>query len=186
MSRPPATVAELERYWEWCRTVKPNDTMEYLENESENYISTYRMPPWEDICSQLYWRREAASGGDFPRFEGVYRLIGLADDDPEKPATLTRLHGNDTTGTLYIGQSSNLNRRLNQFLGVPVQYGYGNDHPAFLRWRASWILGERFPPQRLAFDMLRTPDGTAPGIEADLIRAYLNSFGDTPPLNCSF
>jgi hypothetical protein len=191
MSRPPsATVDELEKYWAYIRTLKDGDELEWS-------IETNQMPHWEDICSKLLKVNDTIPEAVRNRYvervrrqryghEGVYRIIGLtADHDTEKPATIKRLHGRDTTGTLYIGQAGNLYQRLDQFQrSVRIRFSRG--HMAGVWWQQCWLLSEMFPPARLAFATMRTPVGTSEGTEFDLIRAYLNSFGDTPPLNCSF
>src|SRR5437899_7209935 len=87
-------------------------------------------------------------------YRGVYRLIGLADDHAiSKPATITRLHGQDTTGTLYIGQSSSLHQRLNR-LRRSLSKG-ALTHSAGVTLQDCLILRDRFPSQRLAVTMLR-------------------------------
>lgn len=179
MSRPPsATVEELEKYWEYRKTVKIGDVLEI-------YIETERMPPWGDICSELPWMRRGV-GTAFRQkvhgYSGVYRLVGLTiEGDVGTPAIITRLHGQDTTGTLYIGKAGQLHQRLNQFRRSLIRE---MSHEAAYTYRESRIMQEKFP--RLAFAMLETPANMAFGVEQDLIRAYLNSFGDSPPLNCSF
>jgi hypothetical protein len=52
-------------------------------------------------------------------------------------------------------------------------------------WRESRVLGS-IPLSNLGIAMLGTSVRMHEFIERDLIRAYFNSFGDTPPLNCSY
>src|SRR5580704_4065015 len=77
------------------------------------------MPAWADLCSELDWESHLVDAGYFAKkhhgFCGVYRLIGLAtESEVHKPATLSRACGQDTSGTLYIGEAGSLNSRLNQ------------------------------------------------------------------------
>ena len=103
---------------------------------------------------------------------GVYRLVGLAQDgEIRQLATISRVCGEDRTGTLYIGEAGTLNKRLNQ-----LRKG---SHQAS---RFPTILREKFPMRRLAIASLFTSRSTKM-IENDLLQAYVNSFGDTPPLN---
>jgi hypothetical protein len=87
--------------------------------ESIGMISISQMPPWNDLCSQLDWEFHTLDDEYFGAkqygFCGVYRLIALTSEgDPKKPAVLNRLCSQDTTGTLYIGETMNLSSRLNQ------------------------------------------------------------------------
>jgi len=170
------SVYELKKHW------KAVDAL--VEGESIDAVPLHYMPPWNDLCSELGWRVFRAAGGYFSRKHhghcGVYRLIGLASEgDLKRPATLNRVCGQDTTGTLYIGQSSSLNTRLNQLRRTLRARGE-NSHNAISMLRSIPLL--KFPPNKLAIALLFT--SRSPGhVEGDLIKAYMNSFGDTPPLN---
>jgi hypothetical protein len=138
------------------------------------------IPPRNDLCSELDWELYLLDGGYFGRknhgYCGVYRLIGLAaEGDIAKPVTLNRACGQDTTGTLYIGKSVSLHRRLNQLrLRQPT-------HNAIHTLQRMPRL--QFPPGTLAIALYFTEVGMCSWIENDLIQAYINSFGDSPPLN---
>jgi hypothetical protein len=150
------------------------------------YIATSEMPPWEHICWGRNWESMPLDDGAFRKrshgYCGVYRIVGL--NDALLPATITRLSGEDLTGTLYIGNAGRLNNRLNQFRRSMRRE---NSHGAASLWFDSGILQERFPPEKLRVSIYFTDSGEIiRDVERDLIRAYLNSFGDTPPLNCSY
>jgi hypothetical protein len=182
MSAKQISIGELLEYWKYAETLKPGDII-------ERYIEPHRMPPWNEICSGLNWQLHTVDGGYFGSKEfgytGVYRLFGLAaENDATKPATINRVIGQDGTGTLYIGESGWLNQRLNQ---LRRSLNHSEDtHGAIRMWRKTPILSARFPSRKLGVGVLFTSVNMHGWVEQDLIRAYMNSFGDSPPLNCSF
>lgn len=137
------------------------------------------MPPWVDICSKLNWEIHRLDDGYFSYKNygrsGVYRLIGLVSaDETKKPVTFNRLCGQDTTGTLYIGRAGRLHERLNQMrVRRPT-------HEAISALRQIPCLD--FPRGKLAV-AIRFTGHISHVVEANLIGAYVNSFGDAPPLN---
>jgi hypothetical protein len=182
MSDQKIDVADLRAYWDYLGTIEEGF-------EIKQHVLTTKMPPWNDICIELSWRWYGVNDGFFRRkhhgYCGVYRLVGLeADGAFSKPAAISRLGGQDRSGTLYIGESGMLNERLNQLRAALLRGG--DTHGAGRMWRDSTLLVSRFPTSRLAIAMLATDPRFGEWIEKDLIRAYLNSFGDSPPLNCSF
>jgi hypothetical protein len=142
------------------------------------------MPPWDQICLELNWEFHLPDGDYFgSRNHGycrVYRLIALASEGDTKPATLNRIAGQDTSGTLYIGESSDLSRRLNQLLRSGWGHRNEDSHDAISMLRQIALF--EYLPKKLGIALLFTVRDTR-GVERDLIRAYMNSFGDTPPLN---
>ena len=181
MSTQQASVHELKEFWKYRENLKPGDII-------ENYIESSRMPPWDEICFELNWHLYTVDGGYFSKkdhgYTGVYRLIGLEkDNDLTNPATLSRICGQDSSGTLYIGESGWLNQRLNQ---LRRSLKREDTHGAIRTWRSTPVLKSRFPPNRLGVGILFTAVGMSAAVEQDLIQAYMNSFGDTPPLNCSY
>lgn len=177
MVREQLSVGELQEYW---KTIKEGKVI-------PDYIETDRLPSWDDICWCLKWDVFTVEGGAFTKkhhgYCGVYRLFGLSDGNAKRPATICRLQGEDRHGTLYIGKSGWLNERLNQFRRSLESEG---THRAAVTWRRCATLRTRFPLSRLGIGLLYTAADMEGFIESDLIRAYLNTFGDTPPLNCSF
>ena len=180
MAEQQISVRELEEYWEWRANLKNGE-------EIRRYVQTSQMPPWSKICSDLPWQHFMVDDGYFSKkdhgFCGVYRLIGLATENRFKPAAISRACGEDASGTLYVGESGWLNERLNQLR----RSLHGEDtHGASDMWRQSELLKSTFPSNKLGVSMLFTDVLMHGFVERDIIRAYLNSFGDTPPLNCSF
>jgi hypothetical protein len=103
---------------------------------------------WAELCpvDSVCWHLSRYS-----RCPGIYRLIGL--DYHKKPVVLTRVLGNDETGTLYIGWARNLGagrvsklvRSLQPALtrdGVII--GFNNEHPAGERSRTNLRFSRRF------------------------------------------
>lgn len=170
------SVYELEKYWkEW----------ETSENEVFHILPISCMPPWHDICSELNWKIRLVEPGYFSGkhygYCGVYRLIGLAsENDVSKPAALSRVCAQDTTGTLYIGEAGNLSGRLNQLRRSLRSHRGERSHHAASILRDTPLLD--FPTIKLAVGMLFTGKSTGL-VESHLMKAYINSFGDTPPLN---
>jgi len=170
------TVSELKEYWERAEALGLRDMIDSILPD--------RMPPWSKICSELDWELHLVDYDIFRAknhgFYGVYRLIALTSEgDLNKPATLSRLCGPDASGTLYIGKSDNLGRRLNELLRSATgrsQYS----HASIGRWKQISRLS--FPSHKLGIALMFTGRDTS-GVEKDLIKAYINSFGDAPPLN---
>jgi hypothetical protein len=180
MSDYEISVRDLRDYWKYYDELKDGEII-------TRYIPSSHMPAWHRICSGLEWTLYKADGGYFSkkrhRFCGVYRLFGLNSDNARDAATINRLVGHDDTGTLYIGEAGRMNARLNQ---LRRSFRREETHGAVRRWQDSELLKSRFPKERLAIAILWTTVRMHQKIEGDLIRAYLNSFGDTPPLNCSY
>jgi hypothetical protein len=153
--------------------------------DAVSVISICQMPPWNDLCSELPWKIHSIDGGSFSSKDhgvwGVYRIIALASEgDLTKPAVLNRICGQDMTGTLYIGETKSLSNRLNQLRRSARSHRPERSHRAISMLRQIPILD--FPLNKLGVALLFTGRDTT-GVESDLIRAYMNSFGDTPPLN---
>jgi hypothetical protein len=169
------SVCELKEYWAKVDAL--------AEGEWIGVIPLFHMPPWIEICSELSWEFHRIKGGYFSAkshgFYGVYRLIALeAEGDLTKPVTLNRVGGQDTSGTLYIGEAKSLSNRLNQLRRSASSHE--GSHGAIGMLRQIRLLD--FPPSKLGIALLFTGRHTR-GVERDLIRAYINSFGDAPPLN---
>jgi len=171
------SVRDLRVYWQRVEAL--------VEGQSIEVPPIFRMPPWEDICEQLDWRLHRVDGGYFSAqrhgYRGVYRLIALSlPGDLERPAMLNRVCGQDRTGTLYIGEASNLSQRLNQLRRSARTHRSEGSHQTMSMLRQ--IPRLNYPPEQLGIALMFTGRHTRGG-ERDLVRAYMNSFGDTPPLN---
>jgi hypothetical protein len=178
MPSETVSVSELQNYWKYVEGLKSGDVI-------ERHVWTREMPTWGEICDVLPWRLYRI--GRFTQknhgYCGVYRLVALAHEKVWRPACIPRLGGEDETGTLYVGETGWLNTRLNQ---LRRSCKGETTHGAGRMWRDCDVLQERYPLSKLGIAILATRRSMHGLIEADLIRAYLNSFGDTPPLNCSY
>jgi hypothetical protein len=167
MYKQQVSVQELKRYW---NIVATGDGIEV--------IPIRYMPPWNDICSELDWELHLLEEGSYfvkksHGYCGVCRLIGLASaGDLTTPAVLNRACGQDTSGTLYIGKADELHARANQ-----IRLG---SHQAIRLLNQIPLLN--YPSTKRAIALLFTIRYPR-SVENDLLRAYMNSFGDTPPLN---
>jgi hypothetical protein len=124
---------------------------------------------WSDICR--------------PDGPGAYRLIALDADAPGiVPAWLDRVCGVDPTGTLYIGSTSSLRRRLASLI---LRHGkrdplLGSGSHAIVAPK----LARRFGPQLLAISWQPSNGKWSPiQRERDLLSAYNDRFGELPPMN---
>jgi hypothetical protein len=145
-----------------------------------------QMPSWDDICSKLNWEFHLPDDRYFTAkhhgYFGVYRLIALASErELSEPAALNRVAGQDTSGTLYIGETGNLARRLNEMQRSGWSHRNSGSHGAIGMLRQIACLD--YFPDKLGIALLFTTVSDTRGVERDLIHAYMNSFGDTPPLN---
>lgn len=178
---PPKSIGVLALidYWNRQANARIGDVTECL--------APWQMPHWDELCFFLQWEYYHLEGGYFSSkthgSPGVYRLIGLdADGDLSKISTFNRLCGQDTSGTLYIGEAGGLATRLNQ-LRRTAALRTERSHGVINSLRTIWRLN--YPIARLGVALLLTGNNTR-SIERDLILAYINTFGDTPPLNYKF
>lgn len=93
---------------------------------------------------------------------------------------MQRVCGTDLSGTLYVGSTSSLHRRISQLVRSrdTERFTAKSDKPLPAR------LAEDFPVDRLAVcwtNMPETLDRFAD--ERRLIAAYPDEFGELPPLN---
>jgi hypothetical protein len=174
---PSLSVEQLQDHWRQLHA---------LENgEFINVLSIYEMPSWNDICLLLDWRMHSLDTGYFSDKDygrcGVYRLVALeAPRDLRKVATLNRVCGQDSTGTLYIGEAGNLATRMNQMRRTAKPRRSESSHGALSMLRR--ISRFDLPREKLGVAFMYTGRHTD-SVERDLLHAYINSFGEMPPLN---
>ena len=171
------SVRDLRKHWE------DGDKLE--EGESMVGVPLSLLPPWTDLCSKLSWKLCLVDNRDFTKKQyghcGVYRLVALGPEgDFAKPLTLNRVCGQDITGTLYIGRAAWLNERLNGLRRSLRVHRPEYSHRAAHMLRSIPSLNAL--AGKLAVALLFTGKETR-SVEINLIEAYMNSFGDTPPLN---
>ena len=88
--------------------------------------------------------------------------------------------GEDVTGTLYIGEAGDLSLRINQMRRTARSHGSERSHGAISMLRLISRLD--YPREKLGVALMSTGKLTR-AIERDLLYAYINSFGEMPPLN---
>jgi hypothetical protein len=173
------SVEELTEHWKAVAAVDEVETM--------YGVPLPLMPPWADLCSELNWEVYMVDQKYFRAkhhgHSGVYRLVALGPEgDLARPLALNRICGTDLSGTLYIGQAARLNERLNQLQRSMRHHRPERSHNAANMLRSIPLL--KALTDKYALALLYTGTRTR-AVEMDLISAYMNSFGDTPPLNYS-
>jgi hypothetical protein len=72
MSRQQVSVRELKEYWKYVESVKPGEGL-------DGYIEPSRMPPWDEICSELDWHLYRIGGGRFrKKHHGLAKISATA------------------------------------------------------------------------------------------------------------
>lgn len=175
---PRLTTSQLEEHWRERQGASPGTVFHSL--------SLRQMPPWSEICSKLGWEFHLPDDRHFTSknhgYHGVYRLIALASErDLTGPATLNRVAGQDASGTLYIGETGNLARRLNELQRSGWGHRHEDSHGAIGMLKQIGCLD--FFPNKVGIALFFTTLSDTRSVERDLIRSYMSSFGDTPPLN---
>jgi hypothetical protein len=179
MDNEQYSVNDLRTYWRALDDLQAG--------ESIMVPSLWRMPRWQDICAQLNWQYSTIEGGYFGKkeygFYGVYRLFAVMNEGGfSNPVTFNRVCGQDDTGTLYIGKAGSLSDRLNQLRRSLLRRERSHGVAEMLR-----CIRPNIPTQRLAVALLFTGRSftgrSFTSVERTLIDAYINTFGDAPPLN---
>lgn len=111
---------------------------------------------------------------------GVYVIIGA--DKKETPVQLNRVCGPDAEGILYIGKSTTVRSRLQKFRNlVCPDAGQFQGHAGAESYRENTCIKKMCGPEFLMFRYALCED--CDGAERELIRTYLDLYGEVPPLN---
>lgn len=117
-------------------------------------------------------------------WSGVYRIFA-----PD--TTMSRLCGNDPTGTLYLGLAGTGKLSWSILRGRLMAAAKG-EHQATNRWFDDSLLAKKYPWESIAVEWAYTgerldyrgePVPAAKIAEAWLLLCYRDSFGEFPPLN---
>jgi hypothetical protein len=138
-----------------------------------SWLSEFKFSPFIRITEK--------SGDSWPPSDGVYILAGLTTEigDP-LPAAIDRICGQDANGVLYLGEGKSVAGRLGEIVGSLLKGTDKSD--AARRYHHSIKLRERFPLNKLAIAWCST-DPPAWKSEERLMKAYVDEFGERPPLN---
>jgi len=110
---------------------------------------------------------------------GVYEIKWAVDG---KPQPINRTNGIDESGLLYIGQSSNLQRRIK---GLWQHITGGKSRHTAGRTYTTYHYERKFPPEQLEVRWALLSKEQCPKVESKLLDEYVNNFLDKPPLNLS-
>lgn len=114
---------------------------------------------------------------EIPERAGIYQFRCL--DEEGKPILISRLRKKDALGIIYIGQTENLQRRINNFWKT-ITRRERSLHAAGWTY-ISCCYDELFPPENLQFRYKVTKNSIDE--EFMLLLSYLKEFRDLPPLN---
>lgn len=109
---------------------------------------------------------------------GIYRLFAVKNNEP---CPIPRVLEVDTSGTLYIGKADRfLNRVIDLKKSILPSYR-GQSHDAGKRYKKLAPLQEKFPVDELMIQLTRVDNPLE--VERQELQAYINTFGEVPPLN---
>lgn len=109
---------------------------------------------------------------------GVYRLYSVARSG--RSESISRVLGTDRKGTLDVGESTNLQRRLKSLKNIITQNSRRR-HSAGNRYMRNPRLRKRFPPEQLCVFIEYCDDHKQR--EKKYLEDYFQQFGELPPLN---
>lgn len=111
---------------------------------------------------------------------GVYRLVSLENDTT--PRTVSRFLGNDPSGTLYIGKATSFLDRVITLKKAIYADKYSSDgHQCGTRYKSNDKIKVAFPFETLHLELIFDENPAA--LEKDLLKKYLEQFGEVPPFN---
>ena len=113
-----------------------------------------------------------------PSSSGVYQVRWAIGN---KPKSIPRANGNDDEGILYIGQSGNLRRRIEN-LWSRLQDSTKGRHTA--GWTYDFYeFSKKFKLEQLEVQWVEFPKSEIVGLETVLLMDYVSEYLDKPPLN---
>jgi len=113
-----------------------------------------------------------------PKRPGIYQVRHVKDKVAQP---VQRFNGQDDQGLLYIGQTTNLRRRLREFMKSACSGTAG--HSAGRTFHMYYAV--RLKPDDLEFSWLAVSIGKAKTLERKLLDRYQKRYLDRPPLNIS-
>ena len=127
------------------------------------------------------WPLTENSLPNIPEQVGIYRLYAFQPNGNR--ITIPRFAGIDSSGTLYIGQTTkqNLKKRIYNLLATTRETGRTTNHSGGLKYRRNSIIRTTLAEHLLYFDF-EVCDNPLER-EKDLLKEYAAKFGEYPPLN---
>jgi excinuclease UvrABC nuclease subunit len=117
-----------------------------------------------------------------PVAPGVYSIIAL--DENECPIEINRFLDTDQSGTLYIGKSDNLRKRLTNMRRAFSLNHKSRKHIAVRRFYHFKKVADKFPIDTIVISFKLARDGlSAKQLETQKLNLYERIFGERPPLN---
>ncbi len=119
---------------------------------------------------------------NIPALAVVYSIIAL--DEYGIPVEINRFLDIDQSGTLYIGKSDNLRKRINNMRRAFSKDYKSEKHVAVRRYNILRQIEKKFPIERLVISFELAKKGTtARQLESHKLNLYEKIFGERPPLN---
>ncbi|MFD1314236.1 GIY-YIG nuclease family protein [Namhaeicola litoreus] len=110
---------------------------------------------------------------------GVYRIYWIKNG---KRQPIKRFMGSDKTGLIYIGESINIRKRLNEFRNA----AFGKSQESHVGGKKIFrldILKSHIQKKDLFFEFEYTEPNEHRDRENQLLEHYKQKFGEVPPLN---
>jgi hypothetical protein len=129
------------------------------------------------LISAANFSANAPTGG------GIYRVHCFADHSYASVLPVQRVLGIDTEGVLYIGKADIFASRVAHLKKSILPTYRGSGHICGRRYRNALYssLAPRFPAHHLCVSF--QPDASPQKAEEAALRAYVQQFGELPPLN---
>jgi hypothetical protein len=109
---------------------------------------------------------------------GVYRLLSIQEG---KPKEINRFLGVDREGILYIGKAESFLDRVSN-LKKSIAPGYrGTAHGCGINYKSNPAIEKLYPYESLYLELLESESPRK--LEAALIKEYVQTYGEVPPLN---
>lgn len=129
------------------------------------------------IASSEFWfeinKRFGTTGG-------VYKLFSSSAESGEA-VSIPRLLGEDREGILYIGMAASFLDRVIE-LKKSIAPGYASRaHECGARFKDHPFISQHFPYEKLFVTLIAADDPKL--AEREALQAYLEQFGELPPLN---
>lgn len=119
---------------------------------------------------------------NIPNQPGIYRIIAL--DNNGEPVRINRLLDVDESGTLYIGKSENLRKRISNMRRAFSPKHKSVKHIAVRRYQRIKKIEEKYPVRSLVILLELTKDNqSARELEKQELEVYEKFMGEIPPLN---